>query len=312
MVVEKKVILLHIAGTGRNGSTLMESILNEIPGFFAAGELGFGDIFNEKSKCFCGEKFSECPCWKDILNELINLKEIDKSLFLKAQTKYKSIFQLIKLLFLMNPHKLQKDFRLYLQYLEKLYHTIAKYRVCKVITDSSASFAYGYHLSQLSSVDLYVVHLVRDPRGYVHSMNRIKMNSKNEPWSGKTSILKAAFTWLKKNLIVEFFFAKRKGKYLRIHYEEFIQNPFESLEEIGKMMGIELGDHLHHLIDGKKFILGVHHISRGNIDFFRRRRENIVLRTNERWKEEMSKKNIFWVNLITWPLRLRYTLSRKK
>ena len=59
------VKVLYIGGFGRSGSTLVERILGQLPGFCSAGEIVFlwqrGLLENQL--CGCGATFSECDFW---------------------------------------------------------------------------------------------------------------------------------------------------------------------------------------------------------------------------------------------------------
>src|SRR3954471_11974980 len=61
--------VLYVAGTGRSGSTLLARILDRADGVFAAGEVRYlwqrGLV--EDRLCGCGERFTECPFWSDVL-----------------------------------------------------------------------------------------------------------------------------------------------------------------------------------------------------------------------------------------------------
>src|ERR1017187_271195 len=61
--------VLYIAGTGRSGSTLLASVLGEVEGVFAAGEVRYlwqrGLV--EGRLCGCGVPVRECPSWGAIL-----------------------------------------------------------------------------------------------------------------------------------------------------------------------------------------------------------------------------------------------------
>jgi len=302
-----KVTVLHIAGTGRNGSTLTERVLNEIPSFFAAGELAWADLFIKDKACFCGTKFDFCPIWGNIRNDA-TFKKIDEKSFLEASKKYRNLGEFFKLLRLRKTQrKVPDDFKQYLESLQILYSTIQKYQAGQVITDSSASFLHGYYLSLIPSIDLYVVHLVRDPRGFAHSHSRIKFSSKDVVWSKKRHPLQSALSWFKKNLVIELFFPK--GRYLRVHYEDFIENPTNVLANIGDMLGVNLEQ--FDFIQGKTVKLGKHHLTRGNIDAVIKGEEELVLKLDERWKRDMKWWNIVLVTLVTWPLLLKYFIVDK-
>lgn len=308
--VENKIPVLYIAGTGRNGSTLMERVLNEIPSFFTAGELGQGWVFYKEKHCLCGKQFDECPVWESIVKEVARRK-VEPGSIIEANNKYNkkgTITTFLKLLRLKKKQALPDDFKQYLKGLQILYSVIAKKRNCKIMTDSTPLALYGYYLSLVPSIDLYVVHLVIDPRGFAHSGSKIKFASGNVPWSPKIHPFRSAFSWLKRNWFIERVLSRKKGRYLRVHYEDFIENPIQTLKEIGALLGIKLEP--NDLIKNNTIHLGENHFSAGNIDAITKQGK-IVLKLDERWKRDMKWWNIVLVTLITWPLFLKYFIVDK-
>jgi len=302
-----KITVLHIAGTGRNGSTLMERVFNEVPGFFAAGEVGWGDLFKRNKLCFCGKNFVDCPIWGKIIHD-ITLQNVNRELLASTNEKYRNVFSLLKL-WLTREHQMPADFKQYLQNLERLYHSIHHQTNCQVITDSTASAVYGYYLSLIPTVDFYVVHLVRDPRGFVHSSTQTKLTRRGLLWSKGRFFLWNATTWLKKNLILELLFASRKDKYLRVCYEDFITNPIETLKQVEAMLGLPIATDF---VKDNAIKVGTNHLTRGNIDAVKRSEEKVVLKLDNRWKREMKWWKVFLVSMITWPLLLKYYVFSKK
>lgn len=300
---EKKITVLYIAGTGRNGSTLMERILNELPGFFAAGELGY--VSFDHSPCMCHKKFNECPVWGKIVNDA-DFKKIEQDSVHQAVSQYLSnhIANQIKLLlFKQRP----EDFKKVLSCVESWFKAIHHQSNAQVITDSTIYPLFGYCLSLMPSIDLHVVHLIKDPRSFVHSMNKAKYTSKNEVWSPRVPPLQSISSWMKRNIFIELIFSKYKGKYLRVHYEDFIEDPIRTLNEIGRLLNLKLEN--FEFIRGKKITFGECHLSCGNIDAFKK--GEIILKVDERWKQEMNFGTKFLVTLMTWPLLLKYFLAKK-
>ena len=302
-----KIVVLHIASTGRSGSTLLERILNELPGFFAAGELAWVDLFTKERACLCGSKFDDCPMWGKIRRNSA-FKKIDEETFVKASKKYQRIIEFLKLWGLLKIRRMPNDFKQYLESLQILYSTIQNESNCQVITDSSVSFLYGYYLSLIPSIDLYVLHLVRHPNGFAYSRKWVKLNSEGVPWSKAIAFRQSAFTWLKKNSVIELFF--QKSKYLRVHYEDFIKNPTQVIKRTRKMLNHQLDGQLS-FINGSRVNLGEQHITSGNVDAVGKQKEEIVLKLDERWKRDMKWWNIVFVTLITWPLLLKYFIADK-
>ena len=65
------VKVLYIGGLGRSGSTLLDRMLGQLPGFFSAGEIR--DLWQrglrENALCGCGAPFKECEVWTRVGKE---------------------------------------------------------------------------------------------------------------------------------------------------------------------------------------------------------------------------------------------------
>lgn len=308
-IENKKIPVIYIAGTGRNGSTLLERILNEIPDIFAAGELGYARIFEDKGACFCSKTYADCPVWGSIKKDA-RLMTFEPEKFTQPIEKYsKGIKNFFTLQKLNNQHNLPDDFKQYLSILERLYHVIHENRNGKIITDSTTLPLYGYHLSLIPSIDLYIIHLIRDPRGVANSRNQQKFlpNSNVPVVSKKINPLFTAFSWIKRNFFIELMFSRKKGRYLRIHYEELVKNPSQEIKKIQHLLG--LAPNSLNFIEGNQIKLGVCHLSAGNIGMLGKK--EIVLKRDERWKREMKWWDAVLITLMTWPLLLKYFIVDK-
>ena len=60
--------VLYLGGFGRSGSTLLERILGQIPGWTNVGELVDlpRSVFVHQENCGCGEPFLTCPMWSQV------------------------------------------------------------------------------------------------------------------------------------------------------------------------------------------------------------------------------------------------------
>jgi hypothetical protein len=84
---------------------------------------------------------------------------------------------------------------------------------------------HGFMLRMIPSVDPYVVHLARDPRGVVYSRLR------NPRWLPFHPV-KNALRWNIQNLVTELLLKREQGRYLRLRYEDFIDHPPETIRRI--------------------------------------------------------------------------------
>ena len=194
---DPKVKVLYIAGFERSGSTILNRVLGQIDGFVAWGELR--DIWQhgiiENRSCSCRALFKECPAWTTIVDtaygkvDQVQAKKMTKLLQKTRASVLPHYFRVLREPFI------KYDTEEYLKSLEKLYQAIqvnTRSKV-KVIVDSTKASWYGYVLSMLPTIDLYVVHVVRDSRGVCHSLERRK--SKGDPFCQWYNPIHASLSW---------------------------------------------------------------------------------------------------------------------
>lgn len=249
-----KIKVLYIAGFGRNGSTLLSRLLGELDGFLSIGE-GTRALFNTILRsdivpCGCGSRVPDCPFWKDIISNI----DHDDENFSRNRVRVPYIPLLLSPI---KPPAFQEQLEKFLATVESTFRLITKRANCRVIVDSSKNPPQAYILSQIPGIDLYVVHLVRDPRGVVHSLSRPK------GYIPKVSTRRSILLWSTFNLFSEplRFYAK---KYLWIRYEDFVRNPSEIVKKIV--------DHVDEKVSNLDFLQGtqarlsVQHVLASNPD----------------------------------------------
>jgi hypothetical protein len=218
-----RIKVLYIAGLGRSGSTLLAKLLGQLEGFTNVGEavryLFDAAITTQELPCSCGKSVTDCEFWEDIVGDI------------KGDTQgfAKEFLRLRHLPLLMSPvqsstfRRRVKNLQLELEY---LYASIIEKVRSAVIVDSSKHPSIAYVLSRIQNLELYVVHLVRDPRGVVYS------------WSTPKEYLPAApplavtLRWVAFNSASELL-KRQVQKYWLIRYEDLVSNPKNMLEHLG-------------------------------------------------------------------------------
>ncbi len=299
---ENRIKVLYIAGMSRSGSTILSNILGEIDGFFNAGELI--DIWDRglesDGKCGCGMKISKCEVWRAVLDkafgsqgridiqEMINLRDSACHarhvpwLMLKPGAK----------------SKFKAHLKEYLGNLENLYRGIQSITNSRIIVDSSKNIGYAHILTMIPKIDLYVVHLIRDPRATAYSWLR-----KKEDWWRKNPV-DSSVLWNVRNIVTEIFRKKLAGNYIRLYYEDFIAKPRIAVKSILELLQ-EKPMHLPFVTE-QNVKLGFNHTIFGNPCRFQR--GTFRLHLDDEWKG-MKKSDRFVVNILSWPLLVLYGYS---
>ncbi|WCN84020.1 sulfotransferase [Micromonospora sp. LH3U1] len=243
------VRVLYLAGSGRSGSTLVTTVLGQLPGFFAAGELRYlwrrGVL--ENRPCGCGAPLADCPLWTRVRADLTEADPAGIAGRLAERLRLRGLPALLR-----RQRRGQPPVAGHPDdtHLAQLYASIAEHALPDqaggVIVDSSKLPPYGALLGSLPGIDLYVLHVVRDPRATAYSWRR------RRPLDGRVDdrlmtrppVWKAALLWLVWNTATVRLWGGHRaaddravGRYLRVRYEDFVADPAGTTARIVRFVG---------------------------------------------------------------------------
>jgi hypothetical protein len=305
-MAEDRLKVLYVTGFGRSGTTILDNILGQLDGVFAAGELHYiWDRSLEQNRlCACGEAFSDCPVWRGVMTSLGTDYEPDTARLAQLRESLnprRSIWSRLRGSSLAT----SPDATEYAAAMERLYQAVAATTGSRIVVDSSKSPALGHLLDIMPTIDPYVVHLVRDPRAVAFSWLKKKVYdpSGDKPmYMSQHPPVRSAKLWLIWNLTAEMLWARRPGRYLRIRYEDFTDRPRETLENVVRLVLNEVpplpfaGD--------AEVTLTRNHSMAGNPSRFET--GTVTIRRDDTWREQLPRPARRLVTLLTWPLARRY------
>ena len=303
--------LLYICGAGRSGSTILDRVLGQVPGFFSLGEFHsmWRMLLQDNWLCGCGEVLKRCPFWRPVLSEALGDDAQIAEFATFNQDPGGDRMRYMPLLLLPGAKwLLSSRVRRGNATLLRLYSTIRAHSGCKVIVDSSKLPTYGFALSQLTEIDFYVVHLVRDVRGVAYSWRRKRLrtdqlqNGGKPVDMGKMSASSASLLWDTINVASERMWRRLGDRYLLLRYEDFVADPKLQLERICRMLDEPVTD-FSFIGSGEVSLRPVHTVA-GNPG----RTENGVVRLkpDDEWRARMPRLNRAAIFALTWPLLRRY------
>jgi hypothetical protein len=306
------VKVLNIAGCGRSGSTILGNILGQIPGFVHLGELCYvwDRGFLRNTLCGCGDEFHNCPFWSDVVAQP-GMVEADFDYPRLARvprqaSRHTSV--------LFSPDRTaQRDTSVghYVRALGILYRAIQDASGCAVIVDSSKVPAHSSLLGVLPDIELYYVHLVRDPRAVAYSWRRKLIRHDGggtQPLAmDQTGAGRAAMKWLRANATMEIVRRRRAGRVLYQSYEDFVSNPSGAARRISAFLAEDPGD--LSFIGPSTVALQPSHTVWGNYN--RLQTGTVDMRLDVEWKQRMGWLDRTTVTALTWPMLLRYRGARR-
>jgi hypothetical protein len=288
--VSDPVRVLYVAGVPHNGSTLLARVLGEVNGAFAAGEvIGLSHWTTHGARCGCGVSLAECPFWQAVLRTAF--PGGDGLPRLLPERRWIHGRTLVPLVLGLDRERLRR----YQADLARLYRAIAAESGCRVIVDSSKSPTLAYVVDGVPGIELYGVHLVRDPRATSYSWSV-------DPHFHRTRGPAFGARWTLWNLELEALAARRRSRFVRLRLEDFVREPIAETRRVLGLVGAEqatlpfVSEHAarlpeHHMIEGhaSRFDTGV-----------------VAIRESTTWRRRLSVRRELSTSLLASPLQLLY------
>jgi hypothetical protein len=309
-MTSEKLRIILITGSGRSGSTILDNLLGQVPGFFSAGEVG--NLWNYARPtdrlCSCGSRFRDCKLWRGVFKRILGEVDLDSAWSrLEADTyqrlRLKDLWQLTTAGG--RRHFLHSTCEQRGRILD-VYNAISAETGVRTIVDSSKSPGRAYLVTQIPELDVYVIHLVRDPRAVAFSWQRRKQDpSLPGTYMDVFGPVQSTLRWTLSQQVERL--CKIPARYVLIRYEDFIARPEHEFERIFEMIG-DGAEQRPRIVNRTISLAPVHSID-GNPSRFTR--EPLILKPDEEWRRKMSTVNRALVTALTWPLLRRYGYAFK-
>jgi hypothetical protein len=173
-----------------------------------------------------------------------------------------------------------------------------------VIVDTSKYPSYSFAVEMVPSVDLHVVHLVRDPRAVAYSWLRKKLQPDPETpeYIPQDTPAGTSLRWIARNLATEALWWRSPKRYLMLRYEDFVDEPQKTIRRVLELVQEEktpLPYAAEHEVK-----LGVNHNVWGNPSRFRT--GTVEIRPDREWVSRIKPGDSRLVTSLTFPLLVRY------
>lgn len=305
--------VVEIGGSGRNGSTLVDRVLGQLPGVVAVGELVHlpqrGLIDDEL--CGCGEPFGSCPFWRAVGkravggwdrvdgHELRGLQfRVDRNRYIPWLVTGRG-----------RSPRARRDLVRWTSFLADLYRAIADETGGGVVVDASKHVSTAFVLRRVPGVDLRVLHLTRDSRGVAHSWAKTVVRPEARPGSAegdemlRLSPLDSSLRWVAYNAAFD---AVRLASVpvAAVRYEDIVADVDGQLRRAWTALGLGELPSLDGVVDDGFVELVPTHSVAGNPSRFRTGR--IALRRDDAWRTDMPAGARRIVTVSSAPLLVRH------
>jgi hypothetical protein len=304
--------VLYISGWGRSGTTLLDSLLGQVEGFVSTGELH--QIWQrglvQGRSCGCGLPVVECPFWRQAFEGGFGgIGAVDAEAAMRAQREVHTRHAR-RVLSALRSHALLEKYE-YAQYMSKLYSGITSVDPAntRVIVDSSKYPTDAIVASGLPGVEVFVLHVVRDPRAVAFSWRRIK-NAPDKRADGgrlrRVGMVRSTVVWQFYNWVIMRYVRRAVGSshFAQLTYEQLAARPEETLEQVVRLLGETPAYRPE--FQGNEVEVARSHTASGNPNRFDAGRRTI--RLDSEWETKMPAWRKLAVSLLAFPMitRLRY------
>jgi hypothetical protein len=301
-----RIPVLYIAGACRSGSTMLELILGNLPGYSSAGEVRYFWEHQAEGgwRCGCGRPLDghlldACPFWSLVIARLPAGK-MDQ-----LGNEARRFDRTRNLPFIAAPvGNGRKPPLSLIEGTAQLYRAIWEVSGRQVIVDSSKVPSHLYILQQIPDIDLRVLHLVRDARAVAYSWrNRQKQDlGKMQPDAPMPvyPTLKSLLVWDLENAYAASF-GRRATHYAVMRYEDFVHQPTNVLQQTLSKLALD-GSALP-LHNGAFTGSPTHSVGGNPLRFGR---TEIQIKLDNEWQESLPRSARLLQGLVAYPMLRRF------
>lgn len=287
--------ILYVASIGRSGSTLLDSILGAHPDVATAGEihlwpheLDSGGVL----RCGSGEFVGDCPFWTEMLRHVDPRAQRGPSLTRLREAHHHGRTARFDRIRDLGSRPLSGGERApimdYARNSEEIFAAFAEVaaaqggREPRWIVDASKDPWRLLWLARSGLFDLRVVHLVRDPRAFVHSVTRLPGAGAGlgAGWKRHKMALRQSISWVVHNRLISMILDSHVDPScsLVVRYEDLAAEPFSEAARICGLLDLDFDSGMvEDFRGGSPFAMG------GNT---MRHREGPI-RLDRRWESDL-------------------------
>lgn len=298
--------VLFLEGLGRNGTTLVERVLGELPGVVALGEVAhlFQHGLCDGDRCGCGETFFRCEFWHAVgARAFGGWQRVDTGRVRRLRRAVERTRRIPRLALRGLGHDHRGLLASHADYYRRIYAAAAEVSGARVVVDSSGPGGLAWCLSG-AGLDVRVVHLVRDPRAVAYSSTGYATPD-SAPGSGTTRYRpgRTALRWSAHHCALDLL-ACHGVALIRLRYEEFLADPRASVRTLAAFAGLDPPAAALDFLSTDKVTLGIGHSVAS--DPVRITTGTVALDRDDRWQCELPWRHRLLIGTACAPLLAAY------
>ena len=276
----------YLAGSGHTGSTLMALLMDSHPQVVSVGETAIKRSSRHHGRyrlpCSCGKSFADCPFWTEVFERVTaagfdlgprrwtNDYRYEHPWLHRALTTYSrqpavQWLQRKSLNWLpLHAQRLDRIDRVNVAFIEAVLETARK----RLFFDTSKRSLRLERLAAIPQIDLRLIILVRDVRGFASSAKRRGRDIETEAWTWKCE----------HQTVRRIACALGPGRHMLLRYEDLCADPARHLLAVQRFLGVDL------VAPPEVVYPSQHHVVGNRI----RLQKSLRVRASNSWKEMLT------------------------
>ena len=243
--VQDRVHVAFIAGAGLSGSTLLEQSLSQVEGCFTLGELYWmWKPYWPLMVCECGEQFKVCPFWQAVLDDTFGVEQEIYRARIESLGEGFIRHSIAPTMRNWRPrYKVTEAFEELGSLLAPVYKSVATHAGASVVVDATKAALWGMCGVTSPDVEMSVIRIVRDPRGFAFSNARSRdfhypPGSKTTPHGATRSYI----NWLLANVEADWL-GRQVSTEAFVFYDQFADDPVAAVRDVTQRLGLDSDAH---------------------------------------------------------------------
>jgi hypothetical protein len=280
--------VIYLLGAGRSGSTAMDVVLGHHPDVIGVGELANlqRSGWERGTYCACGERGYACPFWREVREDWETRTGTTAADYIRLQREIEDLGPRQLLNLCRDEFSRTPLLQEYLDQTRLVYESVSRVSGKRVIVDSSKMPVRAALLRKITSLDLRIVHLVRDCRAFVWARKKaiaqdLKAGVSRE--AQPRSVWYSTAFWILINMACRSVVQSHPEKSARVRYEDFAVRPEATLAAISRVTGVDFGKLAQSVAAGAAIPIG-HPIAGNRL----RMSGSVRLKADDEWTTKLS------------------------
>lgn len=309
---DQRIKLLVINSSSASGSTLLDTLLGTQPGIQTLGEVGvLGRYVANDSACACGQPLSGCPVWSKLHAHAAKPRlndELDQ--YLNTSSFIGRWFRYFYTVLFGHLHSFDPMVETYARETRNMldnYIAVQEQETgepVRWLVDATKSHWRLQWLHVSGLFDIRVIHLIKDPRAYVHSMDKVYADRKRGHPDATRSACKLAYRWVTANaaILIQHRMCWPQERRRVIRYDALAVNHQQTVHDICEWLDVpfdaeraaQFREHVSHAIGGNRM-----------------RAESRPVQVDTEWLSKLDPVRSWHVWIVAWPLAMLFGFRRR-